>query len=76
MVDELGDLNNAIYKAAELAKIEQLDTQLIEIQPSMEEAFLSMLTGQFRSYASESPQLANRLLQWLQTQTQSLQRIF
>ena len=76
LVDELGDLNNAIYKAAELAKIDKLDTQLIDIQPSMEEAFLSMLVGQFRTYVptttSTSP---NSLFQWLQTETQPLQSL-
>lgn len=75
LVDELGDLNNAIYKAAELAKIDQLDTQLIDIQPSMEEVFLSMLIGQFRTYTSTPTTPANSLRQWLQTQTQPLQRL-
>ena len=46
LVDELGDLNDAIVAAAEIAGLEQYDTLLVEKELSPREIFLQNLLGQ------------------------------
>ncbi|MBL4765633.1 MAG: signal peptide peptidase SppA [Colwellia sp.] len=51
LVDELGNLNDAIIAAAKLAKLDKYDTLLIEKQPSSRNKFIQQLLGQAQSIA-------------------------
>ncbi|MGL1959084.1 MAG: signal peptide peptidase SppA [Colwellia sp.] len=46
LVDELGDLTDAVVAAANLAELEQYDTWLIEKEPSPRNKFLQKVIGQ------------------------------
>lgn len=61
LVDELGDIDRAIYKAAELAKLEKFDTQLIEQPLSTEELFLKELFSQIKGFMPHTLTLEHTL---------------
>jgi len=50
LVDELGNLTDAIVAAAKLAKLDKYDTLLIEKEPSSRNKFIKKLIGQAQSY--------------------------
>lgn len=50
LVDELGNLNDAIIAAANLANIEQYDTLLIEKEVSERDKFLQKMMGEAQSF--------------------------
>jgi len=50
LVDELGNLNDAIIAAANLANIEQYDTLLIEKEVSERDKFLQKMIGEAQSF--------------------------
>jgi len=52
LVDELGNLADAIVAAAKLAKLDKYDTLLIEIEPSSRNKFIQKLMGQVQSLAA------------------------
>jgi len=52
LVDELGNLTDAVVAAAELAQLEQYDTLLIEKEPSSHNKYLEMLVGNASSLLS------------------------
>ncbi|ABO23807.1 signal peptide peptidase SppA [Shewanella loihica] len=54
LVDELGDLEQAVTKAAELAKLEKFDTKLIEQELSPQEQFIQQMFAQAVSYMPQS----------------------
>ena len=54
LVDELGDLQDAIGKAAELAKLKSYDTKTIEKELSPEELFMQELFAKASTYLPES----------------------
>jgi protease-4 len=51
LVDELGNLTDAIIAAAELAKLDKYDTLLIEKEPSSRNKFIQKLMGQAQNIA-------------------------
>jgi len=54
LVDELGNLTDAVVAAAELAKLDKYDTLLIKKQPSSRNMFIQKLIGQAQSIAGTS----------------------
>jgi len=54
LVDELGNLTDAIVAAAKLAKLDKYDTLLIEKEPSSRNKFIKKLMGQAQSLAVTS----------------------
>ncbi|MFV7771018.1 signal peptide peptidase SppA [Shewanella marisflavi] len=54
LVDELGDLQQAVTKAAELAKLEKFDTKVIEQELSPQEQFIQQMFAQAASYLPQS----------------------
>ncbi|QDF67154.1 signal peptide peptidase SppA [Shewanella sp. SNU WT4] len=74
LVDKLGDMDNAILKAAELAKLKQYDTQLIEQSLSTEQQMLQQLFGTVSVWLppiqSHSTQMMQLLAPLEQTMTQ------
>ncbi|MCG9712203.1 signal peptide peptidase SppA [Shewanella insulae] len=54
LVDELGDLQQAVTKAAELAKLEKFDTKLIEQELSPQEQFIQEMFAQAFTYLPQS----------------------
>ncbi len=54
LVDELGNLTDAIVAAAKLAKLDQYDTLLIEKESSSRNKFIKKLMGQAQSLAVNS----------------------
>ncbi len=54
LVDELGELDNAVTKAAALADIEVYDTKVIERELSTEEKFIQEMFAQAAQYLPES----------------------
>ncbi|MCG9756553.1 signal peptide peptidase SppA [Shewanella insulae] len=54
LVDELGDLQQAVTKAAELAKLEKFDTKLIEQELSPQEQFIQEMFAQASTYLPQS----------------------
>jgi protease-4 len=52
LVDELGNLTDAIVAAADLAKLDQYDTLLIEKESSSRNKFIQKLIGQTKSIVS------------------------
>ncbi|MGL4474349.1 MAG: signal peptide peptidase SppA [Shewanella sp.] len=74
LVDKLGDMDTAILKAAELAKLKQYDTQLIEQSLSTEQQMLQQLFGTVSVWLppiqSHSTQMMQLLAPLEQTMTQ------
>ncbi len=72
LVDELGDLEQAITKAAELAKLDKFDTKLIEQELSPQEQFIQELFASATAYlptSKSSHGLLNQITeQWLQVE--------
>lgn len=70
LVDELGDLDSAVTKAAEMASLTLYDTQVIEREMSTEEKFIQEMFAQVSSYLPESvvkqSTLEKVLSQWTQ----------
>ncbi|MCG9696716.1 signal peptide peptidase SppA [Shewanella sp. Isolate11] len=70
LVDELGDIDQAITKAAEMAKLDKFDTKVIEQELSPQEKFVQQLFASASAYLplpSSSNSLFNRLsAQWSQ----------
>ena len=75
LVDELGDIDRAIYKAAELAKLEKFDTQLIEQQLSTEELFLKELFSRVKVFMPHTPVLETALMSWFKQATTELKQL-
>ncbi|GIU30706.1 protease [Shewanella colwelliana] len=65
LVDELGDLDVAITKAAELAKLEKFDTQLIEQELTPQEQFIQEMFATVSVYLPMSSQQGGMLEQLL-----------
>ncbi|MFT5756512.1 MAG: protease-4 [Alteromonadaceae bacterium] len=55
LVDELGDLNDAIVAAADMAKLEVYDTLIIEKELSSRDKFIKNLLGQASALLPSSP---------------------
>ncbi|GLP97935.1 signal peptide peptidase SppA [Paraferrimonas sedimenticola] len=53
LVDELGDLDQALAKAAELAELEEYDQKVIEKELSKEQQFMQQLFGEAKAYLPE-----------------------
>lgn len=68
LVDELGDLQQAVAKAAEMAELENFDTEIIEQELSPQEIFIQEMFASAASYlpqqASNSAVLEQLLSQW------------
>ena len=68
LVDEIGDMKQAIAKAAELAKMDQFDTKLIEQELTTEQQFIQQLVGASAAYIPQSVHkssiLETMLMQW------------
>lgn len=62
LVDELGDLNNAVAKAAELAELDKYDTKVIEQELSAQDQLIQAMFAKAVSYMPES-QLQSTILQ-------------
>ncbi|MCW8832818.1 MAG: signal peptide peptidase SppA [Colwellia sp.] len=62
LVDELGNLTDAVIAAAELAELEQYDTLLIEKVPSSRNKFLQQMIGKSSSFLALSPFSSNDLM--------------
>lgn len=70
LVDELGDIDAAVTKAAEMASLTLYDTQVIEREMSTEEKFIQEMFAQVSAYLPESlvkqSTLEKVLSQWTQ----------
>jgi protease-4 len=68
LVDEIGDMKQAIAKAAELAEMDKFDTKLIEQELTTEQQFIQQLIGASAAYipvsAHKSSILETMLAQW------------
>jgi protease-4 len=68
LVDELGDMEDAIAKAAELAKMDHFDTKLIEQELTPEQLFVQQVIGASAAYIPSSMQQSSLiekvLTQW------------
>ena len=68
LVDEIGDMKQAIAKAAELAEMDQFDTKLIEQELTTEQQFIQQLVGASAAYIPQSVHkssiLESMLMQW------------
>ena len=68
LVDEIGDMKQAIAKAAELAEMDQFDTKLIEQELTTEQQFIQQLVGASAAYIPQSVHkssiLETMLMQW------------
>lgn len=71
LVDALGDLDKAVAKAAELAKMDKFDSKIIEKELTPEEIFIQQMLASAVSYLPESvkqPSVLERVLShWTQT---------
>ncbi|WP_153914724.1 signal peptide peptidase SppA [Shewanella sp. TC10] len=69
LVDELGDIDSAVAKAAELAEIEKFDTKLIERELTTEEIFVQKMLASASTYlpeaSTQSPMLEQLFSQWI-----------
>jgi len=54
LVDELGDMDMAIAKAADLAKMDKFDVKIIEQELSAEQQFLQQIMGATAAYVPDS----------------------
>lgn len=54
LVDELGDLDNAVAKAAKMANLEEFDTQIIEQELSPQELFIQEMFASAAAYLPQS----------------------
>ncbi|WP_299570846.1 signal peptide peptidase SppA [uncultured Shewanella sp.] len=68
LVDELGDIDSAITKAATLAEIEKFDTKIIERELSTEEVFVQKMLATASPYlpaaSTQSPMLEQLFSEW------------
>ncbi|MGS0693243.1 signal peptide peptidase SppA [Shewanella sp. 0m-4] len=68
LVDGLGDLQDAVTKAAQMAKLEQYDTEIIEKELSPQELFIQEMLASASSYMpqsfAQSSLLESVLKQW------------
>ncbi|GIU02660.1 signal peptide peptidase SppA [Shewanella sp. KT0246] len=68
LVDELGDIDSAVTKAATLAKIEKFDTKIIERELSTEEVFVQKMLATASPYlpaaSTQSPMLEQLFSEW------------
>ncbi|MGL4680488.1 MAG: S49 family peptidase, partial [Plesiomonas shigelloides] len=75
LVDELGDFDTAIEKAAELAKLDKVQLSWIQQQPSTRDLILSQFTAQLQAVlpsASGVPAPLMQTLKMWQEQTRML----
>ncbi|MCL1089683.1 signal peptide peptidase SppA [Shewanella profunda] len=75
LVDELGDIDDAIAKAAKLANLSLFDTRVIEQELTPEELFVQQLFASVSSYLPASLSHSSVLEQMLQQWTGSLKTI-
>lgn len=66
LVDELGDLDNAVAKAAKLASLEDFDSQIIEQELSPQELFIQEMFASAAAYLPQSS--TNTVLEQLLSQ--------
>jgi len=66
LVDELGDLGNAVAKAAKLASLEDFDSQIIEQELSPQELFIQEMFASAAAYLPQSS--TNTVLEQLLSQ--------
>ncbi|WP_144207458.1 signal peptide peptidase SppA [Shewanella donghaensis] len=68
LVDDIGDMDSAIAKAAEMAEIEVFDTKVIEQELTTEQIFMQKMLVSFASYMPEattqSPMVEQFMGQW------------
>ncbi len=75
LVDELGDLDQAIAKAAKLAELPAFDIQLIEQELTPEQRFMEQMFASVSSYLPASVRHSSVLEQMLNQWTDSLKTI-
>ncbi|PMG77726.1 signal peptide peptidase SppA [Shewanella sp. 10N.286.51.B7] len=69
LVDELGDIDSAVAKAATLAEIEKFDTKVIQQELTTEEIFVQKMLASASTYlpqaSTQSPILEQLFSQWI-----------
>ncbi len=69
LVDELGDIDSAVAKAATLAEIEKFDTKVIQQELTTEEIFVQKMLASASAYlpqaSTQSPILEQLFSQWI-----------
>ncbi|WOT06805.1 signal peptide peptidase SppA [Shewanella youngdeokensis] len=76
LVDEIGDLQQAISQAAKLAELERYDTEVIEQELSPQEAFVQDMFASVSTYLPQSVgnnKLLNQFINQFSTITETLQ---
>ena len=67
LIDELGDLDNAVAKAAEMADLEEFDSQIIEQELSPQELFIQEMFASAAAYLPQSS-MGNSIIEQVLTQ--------
>ncbi|MPY23753.1 signal peptide peptidase SppA [Shewanella psychropiezotolerans] len=67
LIDELGDLDNAVAKAAEMAGLEDFDSQIIEQELSPQEMFIQEMFASAAAYLPQSS-MDNSIIEQVLTQ--------
>ncbi|MBE8167752.1 MAG: signal peptide peptidase SppA [Shewanella sp.] len=75
LVDELGDLDNAVAKAADFAQLEHFDTKIIEKQLTAEELIIQELFASVTAYLPKTYASTSILNKTLKNWTQSIEQL-
>lgn len=67
LIDELGDLDNAVAKAAEMADLAEFDSQIIEQELSPQELFIQEMFASVAAYLPQSS-MGNSIIEQVLTQ--------
>lgn len=67
LIDELGDLHNAVAKAAEMADLAEFDSQIIEQELSPQELFIQEMFASAAAYLPQSS-MGNSIIEQVLTQ--------
>ncbi|MCJ8302902.1 signal peptide peptidase SppA [Shewanella sp.] len=67
LIDELGDLDNAVAKAAEMADLTEFDSQIIELELSPQELFIQEMFASAAAYLPQSS-MGNSIIEQVLTQ--------
>ena len=67
LIDELGDLDNAVAKAAEMADLAEFDSQIIEQELSPQELFIQEMFASAAAYLPQSS-MGNSIIEQVLTQ--------
>lgn len=76
LVDELGNLTDAVVAAADLAKLEQYDTLLIEKEPSSRNKFLQQMIGKSTNLLAFSHISSSDLMSSSSTDNKPITQLF